>query len=319
MQAQSGCFIYLPRPGVEHTYSYDRIVFPHNGFPYPIAKESMFPTRRSVLEIRLDEFFTEELMHNNQRYFRELYERWEQNGVKVDRIFTEELELAKYLRAGTAAHDSWKAIDVRWIAFAGEQLTEAMADAPEVHISLPDSPDGPSIEAAVAREARQLITTLPECRRKAVRWRLISTEQEPGKHNARLERVWDGMRRLPYTDDQLIVALATTASRSMRPAPKSDRTALELATERWVPSSATVSTDQIRAAFRPDLANLLLDPSLAETPSLLLQVLRNPAYAFDFEKLVDLFATDIIPAQVVEGREDLVVFYSPALSVIGKA
>jgi hypothetical protein len=86
-----------------------------------------------------------------------------------------------------------------------------------------------------------------------------------------------------------------------------------------VPSSATVSTDQIRAAFRPDLANLLLDPSLAETPSLLLQVLRNPAYAFDFEKLVDLFATDIIPAQVVEGREDLVVFYSPALSVIGKA
>jgi hypothetical protein len=51
----------------------------------------------------------------------------------------------------------------------------------------------------------------------------------------------------------------------------------------------------------------------------LLQVLRNPAYVFDFEKLVDLFATDVIPAQVIKGREDLAVFYSPALPIIGKA
>jgi hypothetical protein len=147
----------------------------------------------------------------------------------------------------------------------------------------------------------------------------MSGEQASGEYNARLERVWDGMRRLPYTDDQLIAALAATASRSMRRAPVLDYTTLELATDDWVTSRATVSTDRIRAAFRPDLANLLLEPSLAETPRLLLQVLRNPAYVFDFEKLVDLFATDVIPAQVIKGREDLAVFYSPALPIIGKA
>jgi hypothetical protein len=48
-----------------------------------------------------------------------------------------------------------------------------------------------------------------------------------------------------------------------------------------VTSRASIDAAAIRAAYREDLADVLRDPVLADTPQLLLQVLRNPAYEFN--------------------------------------
>ncbi|GAA1933738.1 hypothetical protein GCM10009837_69490 [Streptomyces durmitorensis] len=153
-----------------------------------------------------------------------------------------------------------------------------------------------------------------------MRWTVFCNGEAERNWGACLERVWDGMRHLPYSDEQMATALAATVARSVCCDPAGDCTTLELATFRGVTSRARIDTARLRHAYREDLVNVLRDSSMMDKPKLLLQVQHSPRFAFNFAKLGDLFATEIIPAQVMHDRSDLVVFYSPAIvPIIGLA
>jgi hypothetical protein len=184
------------------------------------------------------------------------------------------------------------------------------------------------IEAIARREFKRIIEEHPACRAKLLRWTLLGEELDiPSAWRtetcARLGRVWDGMRRLPYTDEQLAAALAATLALSANPTFSSSSIRLELASagevpSEWVTSRAAAEASSLQAAFRSDLATILRQPELINEPKLLFQVLQSPMYVYEFDKLVDLFAREIIPSQVLLRRSDLAVFYSPAtVAVIG--
>jgi hypothetical protein len=320
MQAQSGHFVYLPIDGVERWYGYDRILFRHDGRPHPIPVERIYPTRKSSLEIALDEFFTEELMRNNQIYFAEMLEQWKRQGIGVEQATYEDPDEAAYLNLGAAPHSSWSSIDPRWFFSLPQTYSAATLDPPQVVLTV-TSDQLQDIRLIVRAAIQDLLASNPTCRESAASWIVTCDGVSQQDWNIRVERVWDGMRGLPYSTEQLTEAVTAIIAMSMRGQPEEDDyTTLELASERGVTSRAYASTARIRGAYRDDINVVLREPALADTPRLLLQALRNPAVVFDFGKLVDLFATDIIPAQVLSDRNDLAIFYSPAMvPILGKA
>lgn len=320
MQVQSGYFLYLPRAGVEHIYGYDRILFTHDETPYAISEERVYPKRKSALELQLDEFFTKELMLNNQLYFRELFEQWKKNELNVSWANFERPDESEHLKPGAKPHDSWLNVDERWTRLPGEDFHETAKEAPEVTITFSPNASGADIDDVARQAVNHLFDTRPDCRTKLVRWTLVAEDATLSSDwQSRLERVWDGMRRLPYTDQQVVTALAATLAKSARPVSSSSSIKLELASAQGVTSQADVEAASVLAAFRDDLAGILRHPEIAENPRLPLQIL-SPAHLFDFEKLVDLFAKEIIPGQVLRGRSDLAVFFSPAaVTIIGLA
>jgi len=312
MQAQSGHFIYLPLQSVENWYGYDRIIFTHDGRPHPIPVEQIYPTRKSSLEIKLDEFFSEELTRNNQFYLNEMFDQWQRQGIRVSHATAEVPDEMAYLQPGSGPHESWSRLDPRWHSSPPQTYSAATGDAPRVDFEV--AGDQPTDLTSRVRQAiDSLLAAHPRSRERAVHWVIACDGEIQQQWSERAERVWDGMRGLPYDTGQLAAALAATIELSIPGRrDEADCTVLELASRGGATARAQVSTARIRSAYRDDLRRLLREPALADTPRLLLQVLRNPAFAFDFDKLVELFATSIIPAQVVRYRHDIAVFYSPA-------
>jgi hypothetical protein len=59
LEAQAGVFLFLPYPNFEEFYDFDRIFFPAGSFR-GVDFEDIYPTRRSQLEVHLDQFFRKE-------------------------------------------------------------------------------------------------------------------------------------------------------------------------------------------------------------------------------------------------------------------
>lgn len=217
MQAQSGHFLYWPREGIEHYYGLDRIIFTHDGSLYTIPEERIYPTRKNALELRLDEFITMSLMLDNQRSSRKMFEELKRRGIIIDRAETEAPEQNDYLKPGSELHNSWRNVGKEWrsLELPGEDYHAAEREA--INAAVPFSSNTPSteIEATARRGFKRTIEEHPACRAKLLKWTLLGEEVDPPsgwrtETCARLERVWDGMRRLPYTDEQLAAALAAT-------------------------------------------------------------------------------------------------------------
>jgi hypothetical protein len=114
MQAQSGHLLYWPREGVEHYYDLDRIIFTHDSSLYTIPEERIYPTRKSALELLLDEFITMSLMLDNQRYLRKVFEEWNRSGIIAYWLEMDAPEQNDYLKPGSAPHNSWRSVVKEW-------------------------------------------------------------------------------------------------------------------------------------------------------------------------------------------------------------
>lgn len=339
LQAQSGNFLYLPMVDVESICAYDRIIFTHEDKPYDIAEEAIYPKRKSTLEIRLDQFFTRELMLNNQIYFQDLVASWRAAGRSVSETRAERVEPADYAVPGAVPHPSWSEVPESWSNPPREHLAEAITSE---RVVLEFDPAASPLAVLKQVEGQVMQVTFdPGSRGKALNWVVRTVGQSIAEKwkdqtNASLARVWDGMRQLPYTNAQLAAALGATVSLSAcsnqfagggRAGEEfspllGDVLVLDVTAEDGqVYSQAAVGTNTLAAAFRDDLWSMVADPwrtQCAGQPRKLLQILNRPEYLFPFPRLVDLFAHQIIPTQVLMQRTDLGIFFSPVqISALG--
>ena len=273
-----------------------------------VAVDNIYPPRKSKLEVRLDEFFTEELRASNRRVMKKHLEKWKEAGAPVSYVSLLEEPAVQYLVGEARPHHSWDRINRGWFAPPTADYWSAHRDAPIVVVRV-DHDDLSRLRDDTAEQVRQLLGRSPDCRDKAVRWTASGLGDRGLVLERRLERVWDGMRGLPYTDGQLTIALAATAATAIDDRAQISDLPLQLATAR-VTSRAVAPPEAVRRVFRDDLVRILRDPALAEAPRMLLQVVHDPALVYDFDRLVDLFAEHIIPRQVVHDRLDLAVFFS---------
>jgi flavin-binding protein dodecin len=191
-----------------------------------------------------------------------------------------------------------------------------------------------STKAYAAESVRRFLAENPQARRKAINWKVVPlTSTTPESWVKFVEgavgRAWDGVRRLPFTDE-VAAALAITvilACVDISETPSyriQDFTGvlgpiipMELANAQNVAARAAMANATYERALRPDL-NEVLAPELLDGPREQLRQVLSPSHLFDFSQLVDAFARELIPTQVLVQRPDLAVFFSPTqVSVIG--
>lgn len=280
LEAQSGFFVYLPVENAEGYEPVDRIVFPHDGSGFELSEDEIYPSRKSSLEERLDEFFTEELMRSNQECLREMMARVCAAG-RGAWVSYERPESSRWLRAGAGAHESWRSIPQGWLAYAHEKYRDTRASTAA---QVPVAPNEPLRQREELRAViRRFLDENQEARQKAIDWKLLPTTPSipPGwvdfvERAAR--RTWDGVRRLPFTDDQVAESVAMTVvlacadvsetpsfaardfSRLLGPALH-----MELANGRNVTARAAIAETTYERALRPDLDDVIV-PELFDSP-----------------------------------------------------
>jgi hypothetical protein len=332
MEAQSGYFLYLPVERPEGYSPVDRIVFPHDGSGIELAEEEIYPSRKSSLEVRLDEFFTEELMRSNQKALLQMARAFSAGGrgVLVEYLRPES---GKGLRPGEGAHPSWASIPAGWSDYVHEQLSD-VRDGSAAQLRI-DTAAPLAQREELRMTVRRLLSEDPGARRKAIGWKVAPLSSEtPRGWTAFVERagirVWDGMRRLPFTDDQLadsvamtvILACANVSETPLFSVPDFARLLgpvlqMQLANARDVTARAAMAKATYASALRPDLEDVVVPELLGRPREELRQVLAPP-HLFEFDSLVEAFASELIPTQVLIQGEDRAVFFSPVRTpVIG--
>ncbi len=83
-------------------------------------------------------------------------------------------------------------------------------------------------------------------------------------------------------------------------------------------SRGLVAQESLRKALRPDMAELLASTykDRAKDFNDLFLIIYNPRLMFEFNEFKGIFAREIIPAQVVMGR-DLIIFDPTPLETFG--
>jgi hypothetical protein len=143
---------------------------------------------------------------------------------------------------------------------------------------------------------------------------------------------WDGMRRLPYNESEIAEAMGNIfllyayklnmegVQEEIQIASKifGESMRIELANADWSYSHGLASIEGLKHAIRKDVKELL-KPDFkykAEILPELLQIVQNPKYLFEFDAFKTLFAVEIIPTQIVKGR-DVVIFNLSSLRAFG--
>ena len=181
----------------------------------------------------------------------------------------------------------------------------------------------------------ELLTARQVLRESAVEFKVTSTDRDreipdewAGFVERAVARAWDGVRRLPFTNQQVAGTLANTvafACVKVSQAPSFDMHSfknllgldlwVELADKHQTTSRAAVAERSYLMALRPDIYEVIV-PELQDRPLQRLRALVAARDLFDFDLLVDLFAREIIPTQVLIQSAERAVFYSPLRTVV---
>jgi hypothetical protein len=165
------------------------------------------------------------------------------------------------------------------------------------------------------------VTSAPTARRRLIEWKWFDEKGEAAdeRTDAMFRGAWDGMRNLPFSNDQIASVMGSAARLSnakfgvsIFPAERqrifSELNGLSIRAEfSYADGSAStgyVTVARFIGSMRPDLGNLLLPdhrPKI-DDPKFVLQLIQNPALLFEFGKFLDLFASELIPSQLALGR-----------------
>jgi hypothetical protein len=344
VEAQLGRFLYCPYPDFENIYDLDRIVFPYTGPVGEPAVDDVYPRRKSNLEGLLDQFFMSETLLAGQK-------RLESMPVpfRVFHIETAECDPNLVKGNGPPAHNSWDAIKLGlWLTPTVEELSSAVTDEHwrfDIDNSVRPATIARRIEAEVARR----LSVTPQHRSKLISWQFrfgkgSKKRLKSSVLSEAVQRLWDGLRTLPYTAEDLAVGIGNCVGlylNHLDSAPSvfdprsheacsvfGDETIeIEFGASDGSYSRGYVSKRKLREAVREDIGEYLApkyQTRLKEDITTLLQAVTAPHLLFDFERLTTLFAREISPSQVLSRfagdvkRHSSPVFFSAArLNTLG--
>jgi hypothetical protein len=190
-------------------------------------------------------------------------------------------------------------------------------------------------QRAIFDEVLSQITESPQLRETRATWSLHSSmlavqgDLPTTQLSRALERLWDGLRRLPLHNRQLAKAVENcivfwTFSRTFSDGGLAidDRAMDEiLGPHRLVElggagggTKACVSCDKLIAALRSDMADFIVEPfrdQFLADPSVIVEWAWKVEYLYEFWKLADTVAIEMAPYQVLFRPQDP-AFFSPA-------
>lgn len=330
LHSQKGGFLCLPFIGLENLWPPNRIIFPFTRPHAGIPRTVIFPERKSELELRLDSYF-----QNVETEIRSAATReWLEQMGKPFHTMNASPYLDQYLDVPKLKAGAWKraSIEPGWFTSSPENFFDVWRQV-VVNIDVPAGQDlamaTTSIETALAR----LNAGGSRPRSVPIDWRISIEASVNAAHVTRttnaMNRAWDGMRRLPYTDAEIARTLAMCVKFGLHWVNDRNESKDLLSVSPMLPDAlrvevadmvggycpAYVSRSSLLKAVRKDFCDVLLSPQRGDILSRLesiVQVVRCPPYLYEFDALREVFVESLVATQCVVCNDHSPIF-SPAL------
>ncbi len=230
-----------------------------------------------------------------------------------------------------APHPSWNHLDA-WRAFPDEDVRRMHRR--EVPLAIDLKTDPRVLRERLTMGIRRALEREPDLRSHHVEWTFSGDAQEPrsGMLYSGMRMIWDGMRSLPYSNEQLAAALGTWPAiwmlgvHSINDRERAEAGVasllgeciyIEMGRGSAAGNRSYVAEATLRRALRPDLDSVLAEDEFDSRNDLrrLMQGIFSPSRLFDHGALVDAFAREIVPAQMlrwVPNTQTSAFFFCPA-------
>jgi hypothetical protein len=332
LQKQRGSFLWNSVYGIERIYDFDRIIFPYvKNDPSLPNRNEIYPIHQSELEKLLTQFFMNEQMIEGNRAIAALNVSKYKIGVPVDNY-----EAASWCRAGIAMTSDWLQSD----AWDKRQVEHSDATLPGIQVELDPSCSLEEISRALclilspefieSNRGRALDILATRCK---------DFDRDCVRLFARVRRLWNGMRTLPYLASEINTAFVRTIelfaiarqSTDVGDAFGSDSVYVEMASSAdgyGAYSRAAATSEALSEAFNPEFARAarqqlevgnpaFRDATNSSLARAFLQLAGRPWERFAFAGLRKLMVEQLIPTQVAwrvsSDERDLriVIYFSP--------
>jgi len=336
LEAQSGVFLFCPYANFEQIYNVDRILFPYTQAASRPTRDEIYPTRKSHLEVLLDQYFMIEKLRAGDRYIQQQIARgnWSVHMLHLKRKQRWDPELV--VLDGPPKLDSWHSSTLRpWLSPEPERYSHVRSED-RFSIVVPASFDDAASREGFRNEIEGRLANLASRRASLISWSIEMPAAATSRVSAsslsnRIARLWDGVRVLPYTITDIsasvanciILAVSATSEKATSSGDPwghaasvcfGDSIEVEFGPDDSSYARAYVGKKSLLQAVRRDIREFL-NPEHAEAllgdMTGLLQAVQAPDRLFDFNRLSTVFVREIVPIQVLT-RSKLAIFYSPA-------
>ncbi|WP_210358342.1 hypothetical protein [Sphingomonas beigongshangi] len=310
MQAQYGLFLEA-QVNIAEIWPLDRIVFPHRDGPSAIDRRHIYPDRKSALELAIDQYLLQRKRNEDFSSF--------MAGVDKSKVAFIQI------REDASKVDVAPQIPPAWAGGARENWSDVDVDSVR--------PEG-SIEQ-VGGDTAYLLDLITRRRRCTDLVQLTGPGSE--RLQVLLDRLWAGCRPHPYDELQLVRAVSALFSicdalreRNLASGQALAAGAAEVYAEPLEigisaagdnPTRAFVDAVRLEESLKPDVRASYLgraDTAADRMKLLLRERWEIPWSTFDVSSLIELFVDQIIPWQLVSGRNP-VAFAPFEVRRIGRA
>lgn len=332
LESQHGAFLYCAPANWHSWYEMGKILFPYRGYPAYPPKDVIYPNKKSALENLLDHFFVEERRREGQIVLLGELNKLPRVALIRAEVPPDFYNPACFKGGRLEPHLSWDQITLKAWEDAATEPFQTMQRQP-IRLSLDPSWSPFERRRRVTTAVAGALRMHSALRRSLVAWDfgdqpLIPHVAGNNLLQEAIEWLWDGMRRLPYTDAQIATAIGVCIQLASLGLSVDTlwKQQSDIASEAYGPaieiefggldgsySRALASEKALRAAMRDDLLELAEakhQDQFKSAQGILLAVFA-PQRLFDFGRLCALFAEQIVPWQVL-ARRGRTVFFGPS-------
>ena len=331
LEAQHGVFLFCPYSNFEQIYDLDRIYFPYNSQISTVKEDEIFPKRKSQLEILLDQYFMNELLIEGQK---NIHWGWMRHKIpEIEEKWSKEL-----LLNGTPPPklSSWNHSHIEsWLVQSNEKYLNTLGNE-TWEMTLDLNKDLSSIRNEAFDHLTTQFKNYPNVRNRLLNWSITVVGDQPrdpieNRVESYIKRLWDGLRKLPYDDQDIAKGLANCFVLSSYLLKQGrvmqvdwgkvtsecfgETIEIEFGSEDGSYSRSFASKSKLLAAVREDIYDYVdpkWKPQLDNNIIGLLQAIWAPDRLFDYDKLAKIFAHEIAPVQVIMRSERVAIFFPPA-------
>lgn len=328
LQAQEGVFLDSQIKCLDDFfYKFDRIIFPYEESYSQIKADNIYPKIKSELEIIIDHYFSGE-----ERIIREdAINKYLKKMPDIKYSSIKNHSINQYVKSGLP-HSSWNYNEIeKWEYKATSKLNKIKNVSINLEQFVPTSNlknDTFYILEIIKREfslnkvsrlyAIEIDLSYHYLRKKTINNIIIKN----------ICHIWDGMRKLPYSRKQIFIALSKYlcmeiySMNNIKNEISINPILLEMESFYGIHNRFYLAEHKIENAFREDILEILVDSLPKSVSSHILFYVNKPRIVFDFNKLIKVFADEIIPSQMLrQGKnKNPIIFFTPLnIKILGYA
>lgn len=325
LESQNGKFLYQPCINFDLFYSLHRIVFKvSNNDIKPLDRYYIYPDSKSPLEERIDGFLVGEKTRINVMNFNNFVEELKKSGANYifedfsgnDYIFGDTPYVKSYVNEGVLLSFSWHKDEIKGWENKKTETFKKVFTPFNLIFNINSFFENTKNKKTITLKLQDLFNYDENIRNKAIRFSINSNIDDSDltkKFEEYSFRIWNGMRKLPYSNEDIIkvisdLMLVINLNKYEYKSFNEKNLEIILTDGTGGYSHAFVSEKNLRNSMREDLDKVLKN-QISAIQELILAI-KRARLLYKYNDLVKLFVESIILTQVVYMKENFVI-YSP--------